>query len=68
LNAEEGNMTEQSYTFHLSPEWQVEITPEAMKQNGCFPYGPLVDSEQTRILLLRAAVQSELSRSNSQIN
>ena len=51
-----------NYKFHLSPEWEIEITPEALKRRQCYPYGPVVDSSLTRIRLLEAALDSEIER------
>lgn len=47
------------YKFHLSPEWEIVIPEVALKKFNCHPYGPLLDSAQTRMLLLKAALWSE---------
>ncbi len=63
---EQDDPMEQSYKFHLSPEWEIEVSVDAMKAKGCFPHGPLLSSRETRILLLEAALMSEQANDQTQ--
>lgn len=44
------------YTIQLSPEWKVEIPTMALKMAGAYPHGELVQSEEAKYRLLRAAL------------
>lgn len=55
------------YRFYLSPEWPILIPEASLREFNCFPYGPLVGDQETRTLLLRAALHAEEVRNAQQL-